>query len=67
MDDIIEFILTILLQPFENKHEALLARINRIPNKPLKIFLKALAILIPIAILVGLYCLLSYLLRGYWL
>ncbi len=67
MEEILELILSILLMPFEPKYENLLHRINSIHNKALKIFLKLLLILIPLAFIFGLCCLLSYLFRGYWI
>ena len=67
MEEILELILSILFMPFESKCEYLLHRINSIHNKALKIFLKLLLILIPLAFIFGLCCLLSYLFRGYWL
>ena len=67
MEEILELILSTLFMPFESKYENLLHRINSIHNKALKIFLKLLLILIPLAFIFGLCCLLSYLFRGYWL
>lgn len=67
MEEILELILSIVFMPFESKYENLLHRINNIHNKVLKIFLKLLLILIPLAIIFGLYCLFSYLFRGYWI
>ncbi len=67
MEDILEFILSILFMPFESKYDNLGVRINKIPNKALKIFLKVLIILIPFALIFGLYCLCSYVFRGYWI
>ena len=67
MEDILELILSILYIPFESKYENLRCKINGIPNKTLKVFLKVLLILIPLAIIFGLCCLLNYLFKGYWL
>ncbi|MBR5786899.1 MAG: hypothetical protein IKY41_09420 [Clostridia bacterium] len=67
MEDILEFILSILFMPFESKYDNLKIKINRIPNKALKIFLKVLLVLIPFALIFGLYCLCSYIFRGYWI
>lgn len=67
MEDILELILSILFMPFEDKYDNLRYRINQIPNKALKVSLKLLIILVPVAIIFGLTCLLSYLIRGYWI
>lgn len=67
MEDVLELVLSILFMPFESKYENLLKRINRIQNKALKIFFKLLLVLIPLALMFGLCCLLSYILRGYWI
>ena len=67
MEEILELILSIQFMPFESKHEDFLHRINRIPNKILKIFFKILLILIPLAFIFELCCLCSYLFRGYWI
>lgn len=67
MEEILELILSILFIPFESKYEDFLHRINRIPNKALKIIFKMLLILIPLAFIFGLCCLCSYLFRGYWI
>lgn len=67
MEDILELILSILFMPFESKYDNLKIRINRIPSKALKIFLKVLLILIPIALIFGLCCLCSCIFRGYWI
>lgn len=67
MEDILELVLSILFMPFEDKYDNLLYRINRIPNKALKVSLKLLIVLVPVALIFGLTCLLSYLIRGYWI
>lgn len=67
MEDILELILSILFMPFESNYENLMIRINRIPNKALKILLKVLLVLIPFAFIFGLCCLCSYIFRGYWI
>ena len=67
MEEILELTLSILFMPFESKYENLLHRINSIPNKVLKVFLKLLLILIPFAFIFELCCLLNYLFRGYWI
>jgi len=67
MEDILELILSILFMPFESKYENLKSKINRIPGRTLKIFLKVLLILIPLALIFGLCCLCSYIFRGYWI
>ena len=67
MEDILELILSILFIPFESKYDDLKIRINGIPNRALRIFLKVLLVLIPFALLFGLYCLCSYIFRGYWI
>ena len=64
MEDILELILSILFMPFESKYDNLK---NKIPSKALKIFLKVLLIVIPLALMFGLYCLCSYIFRGYWI
>ena len=65
MEDILELILSILFMPFKSKYDNLKIRIDRIPNKALKIFLKVLLILILLALIFGLCCLCSYIFRGY--
>ena len=67
MEDILELILSILFMPFESKYDNLKIKINKIPIKALKIFLKVLLVLIPFALIFGLYCLCSYIFRGYWI
>ncbi len=67
MEDILELILSILFMPFGSKYDDLKIKINRIPSKALKIFLKVLLILIPLALIFGLCCLCSYIFRGYWI
>lgn len=65
MEDFLELDLSILFMPFEEEDENLHYKINRISNKPSKVFLKVLFILIPFAIIFELCCLLSYIIRGY--
>ena len=67
VEDILELILSIWFMPFESNYENLMIRINRIPNKALKILLKVLLVLIPFAFIFGLCCLCSYIFRGYWI
>ena len=67
MEDILELILSILFMPFESKYDNLKNKINKIPSKALKIFLKVLLIVIPLALIFGLCCLCSYIFRGYWI
>lgn len=67
MEDILELILCILFMPFESKYDKLEIKINKIPSKALKIFLKVLLIVIPLALIFGLCCLCSYIFRGYWM
>ncbi len=67
MEDILELILTILFKPFESKYDETIGRIKNIRNKGLRIFLRILLIAIPVVIVFGLYCLCSYLFRGYWI
>ena len=67
MEDILELILTILSKPFESKYDNTFGKIKNIRNKGLRIFLRILLIAIPVAIVFGLFCLCSYLLRGYWI
>ena len=66
MEDILELILSILFMPFESKYDNLKIKINKIPSKALKIFLKVLLIVIPLALIFGLCGLCSYIFRGYW-
>ena len=67
MEDILEFILSILFMPFESKYDNFKNKINKIPSKALKVFLKVLLISIPLALIFGLCCLCSYIFRGYWI
>ena len=67
MEDILELILSILFMPFESKYDNIKIKINKIPSKALKIFLKVLLIVIPLALIFGLCCLCSYIFRGYWI
>ena len=67
MEDILELILSILFMPFESKCDNPKNKINKIPSKALKIFLKVLLIVIPLALIFGLCCLCSYIFRGYWI
>ena len=67
MDSILELIITILGLPFENKFDDLEGKVNIVPKKGLRIFLKVLLILILGAFIFGLSCLFNYLFRGYWI
>ena len=67
MDSILELIITILGLPFENKFDDLESKVNIVPKKGLRIFLKVLLILIFGAFIFGLSCLFNYLFRGYWI
>ena len=67
MEDILELILSTLFMPFKSKYNNVKIKINRIPNKALKIFLKVLLILIPLALIFGLCYLCSYIFREYWI
>lgn len=67
MEAILELILSILFMPFESKYGNLKSKINRISNKPLRLLLKILLILISFTLLLGLYCLCNYIFRGYWI
>ncbi len=66
MDDILELILTLLLLPFRSKKDELLAKINCIESKSIRIIVKTLVVLLAIIMLFGLCGLCSYLFRGYW-
>ena len=64
MEGVLELILTILFLPFEEKEKRFLSRIDRINNKPLRIFVK---IVIPLTILIAMFalvCLISYFIKG---
>lgn len=64
MEGVLELILTILFLPFEEKEKRFLSRIDRIKNKPLRIFVK---IVIPLTILIAMFalvCLISYFIKG---
>lgn len=67
MEDFLELILTILFLPFESKGQRILSNINRINNKPLRVFLKISIPLFLFFVVFGLSCLCSYLIRGYWI
>ena len=67
MEYILELILTILFKPFEGKYDDIFERIKSIRNKGLRVFLRILLIAVPIAFIIGLCCLCSYLFRGYWI
>ena len=67
MEDLLELILSMLFIPFKSKSENFKNKINGVPNKTLKIFLKVLIIFIPFALIFGLCCLCSYIFRGYWI
>lgn len=67
MEDILELILTILFMPFESKYNNLHDRVNKIQKKSLRVLVKILFILIPVIFIFGVYCVLSYLIRGYWI
>ena len=67
MEDILELILTILFQPFESKYDDLFGRINNIHSKGLQVLLRIVLIAIPVALIIGICCLCSYLFRGYWI
>ena len=67
MEDILELILSMMFKPFGSKYDNLKIKINKIPSKALKIFLKVLLIVIPLALIFGLCCLCSYIFGGYWI
>ena len=67
MDDILEFILSILFMPFESKYENLKLKIKKKPNKLLRFLLKSLLVLIIFALVFGIYCLCNYIFKGYWI
>lgn len=66
MEDILELILSVLLFPFEDKIDDLYRKLNRIPNRFLRIVLKTLSILVPFLLIFGLVSLCSFLFRGYF-
>ena len=59
--------LACLCDKARNLYDNLKNKINKIPSKALKVFLKVLLILIPLALIFGLCCLCSYIFRGYWI
>ena len=67
MEAILELILTILFKPFESKYDDAFGRIKNIHNKGVRILLRILLIAIPLAVVFGVYCLCSYIFRGYWI
>lgn len=67
MEDILELILTIILTPFESKEKEIISGINHIRNKPLRVFVMILILSTFLVVVIGLYCLLNYLIRGYWI
>ncbi len=67
MEDILELVISVLFIPFESKYDNLHIKVNKIQSKILRLFLKILLILIPVLLIIGLCCLLSYLIRGYWI
>ena len=67
MENILELILTILFQPFASKYDDTFGRIQHIRSKGLRIFLRIFLIAIPVALIFGICCLCSYLLKGNWI
>ena len=67
MEDFLELILSILFIPFESKYDDTFGRIKRIRNKGVRILLRILLIVIPLAVIFGIGCLCSYIFRGYWI
>ena len=67
MEDILELILTILFKPFKSKYDNIFGRINNIHSKGLRVLLRIVLIAIPVALIIGICCLCSYLFRGYWI
>ena len=67
MEYFLELILTILFKPFESKYDNMFSRIKSIRSKGLRMFIRILLIAIPVALIFGIYCLCSYLFRGYWI
>lgn len=61
MDAIIEFILSIFFAPFEGDFENAFDGADHIPNKALRIFAKVLLIAFFTLLIIGAYCLLSWL------
>lgn len=64
MEAILELVLTIIVQPFEGIYDNTFAKVNQIPSKGMRIFLKILLIAVPLLLIFGIYCLCSYLFRG---
>ena len=64
--DILELIATILFMPFESKYDDAFVRIKKY-KKGIRIVLGIFLIAIPIALIIGLYCLFNYFLRGNWI
>ncbi len=67
MEEFLELILTIILTPFESKEEEIISGINHIRNKPLRVFVMILFLSTFLVVVFGLFCLLNYLIRGYWI
>jgi hypothetical protein len=67
MEGFLELILTIILTPFESKEEEIISGINHIRNKPLRVFVMILFLSTFLVVVFGLFCLLNYLIRGYWI
>lgn len=66
LEDILEFILTLIFEPLEPKLDGLSQKIKRVPRKWVRIVLWTLMFAIPVALIFGIYALCSYLFRGYW-
>ena len=66
-DFLVELIVELLGIPLESAHDQLQKKVRRIQNKHLRILLRVLLWVLIIAIVIGLYCVLNYLFRGYWL
>ena len=66
-DFLVELIIELLGIPLESAHDQLQEKVRWIQKKPLRIFLRVLLWVLIIAIVIGLYCVLNYLFRGYWL
>lgn len=66
LEDILEFILILIFEPLEPKLDGLSQKIKRVPRKWVRILLWTLMVIIPVALILGIYALCSYLFRGYW-
>ena len=60
MEDIFEMILEVMLSPFESKYDELFLKLKKIPQKPLRVLVEFLLLVLPFAVIVGISFLIDH-------